>query len=139
MPTKTQLNIRISSLTRQQLADLVSTWGMTESEIISTLLDRETQTMTANQTHDLTIKYSESAIFGSTDPNAEGIDARATMNAYEAEVSKALKRVYPKARIEFERGINSGIETYDDPYFDLDVIRDIDGQVYEGWEFLRMK
>ena len=41
--TKQQLNIRISNLTRQQLDSLTAAWGMTESEVISTLIDRQTQ------------------------------------------------------------------------------------------------
>jgi hypothetical protein len=61
MTTKQQLNIRISNLTRQQLTDLVSCWGMTESEVISILLDRET-TMTASKNTKTLYERAESKV-----------------------------------------------------------------------------
>lgn len=97
--------------------------------------------MTEQSVRYIDVEYSESAMFGSTDPDDENIDVAASLDAFDTQLTPALHQHYPHAKIRIQRGINDTHSAQEADGFPLDddtaVVGHIISQVHGSWHWLR--
>lgn len=83
------------------------------------------------------IQYSDDALWGSTDPNADGYNSAESAAKFERLLTKALRSAWRGADIEIEHGINDShaADGYTDT-LDAERVGEIINQVWSSWEWV---
>lgn len=83
------------------------------------------------------VSFSDDGLWGSTDPEVEGYDARASARKFETMLEKALKNTFRRAEISIEHGINDfhRVDGASDSN-DAEVVGEIINRVWSGWKWL---
>lgn len=131
-----QSTIRAPERTWEQIAELADLFG-TQSAAIIVAVDRLYQAEIKQEEHmHIRVEYSEAALWGSADPEAEGIDERASASRFGDMLLARLRQGYPAADIDVEQSINDrhmvdGREDTDDAADVGEIIQ----EVWSSWEW----
>lgn len=85
--------------------------------------------------------YELDGILGYDSSTTDGIDIQASTEKYEQMLTAALQKRFPNAEIVVEQGNYSKLAIMDseEEAWDESTIREIDAQIYEGFEWVVMK
>ena len=85
----------------------------------------------------INVEFSDSGLWGSTDPDAEGYDAKASADKFAELVTVQLEQEYPGAEISVENTINDRHMVDDQEDCDeAEDLGEIINQVWESWNWM---
>lgn len=82
--------------------------------------------------HEIAVEFSDDGLWGRTDPKAEGYDAEASADAFEAGLTAALEREFPGAEISVEHSDTD--QTAYDGMTDAVELTFVDAVVEKYWQ-----
>ena len=86
---------------------------------------------------EITVEFSDSALWGQTDPDEEGYGAEASARKFSRDLLAALAREYPKAEILVKGGINDRHMVDDrEDTAEAENVGEIINEVWESWEWM---